>query len=159
MPLVCHFHTDICTFTQDQQDDFDWVVQAGPTPVYGTGPSADYSSGSGKFALAQASGHHNQVARLISPQFPAGQYCFRMNLHMFGSDIETLKVSAMVSSGQSSDLLNQKGALDNSWYHIYTDINSKEAFNIQITATMGDGDRGDIGVDDVYMYNGQCIEW
>lgn len=159
LPLECHFHTDTCSFTQDNTDDFDWVVQAGPTATTGTGPNADYSSGSGKFALAQAVNHHYAVARLNSPQFPAGEYCLRVNLHMYGKDIGNLKIAAVLSSGDKEYLLNKYGSLQNNWYHIYSTINSKASFTIQIQATIGQGDQGDIAIDDVYMYNGECIEW
>ncbi|XP_053388194.1 uncharacterized protein LOC123563485 isoform X1 [Mercenaria mercenaria] len=159
LPLECHFHTDICSFTQDHTDDFDWVVQAGPTATSGTGPNADYSSGSGKFALAQAVNHHNQVARLASPTFNAGEYCLRVNLHMFGRDIGALKIAAVLPSGLKKYLLNHSGQLGKGWYHIYSTINSKSSFHLQIEATIGSGDQGDIAIDDVYMYNGECIEW
>lgn len=160
LPLECHFHTDVCTFTQDHFDNFDWVVQSGPTPTYGTGPNADYSSGSGKFALAAAVNHHNQVARLISPQIPAGEYCLRVNVHMYGSDIGSMKITLKDVDGSSADILNQQGQIgENNWYHTYNTINSKYAFNVQISATIGDGDRGDIAIDDIYLYNGECIEW
>lgn len=159
-PVECHFHSDICNFMQDSSDQFDWVVQAGPTTTDGTGPNGDYSSGLGMFALAEARNHHNQVARLITPQIAAGEYCARANLHKFGNDAGTLRISAIpVGATSGADLLNHSGSLGNNWYHIYLTVNSKTAFTLQIEATIGNGDQGDIAVDDIYLYNGKCIEW
>lgn len=157
--IECHFHVDMCNFIQDKTDDFDWVVKAGPSATTGTGPYADYSSGSGKFALAQATGHHNQDARLLSPTFNAGEYCLRVHLHMYGRDIGTLKISAVLPDGTKQYLLNQSGQLPNTWYHVYSTLNSKTSFHLEIEVTVGNGDLGDIAVDDIYFYNGQCIEW
>ena len=159
LPLECHFHVDICSFIQDQTDDFDWIVKHGPSATSGTGPSADYSSGSGYFALAQAKGHHNQVARLLTPTFSPGEYCLRVHLHMYGRDVGTLKISAALPSGEKEYLLNQSGQLSNQWYHVYSTLNSKSSFHLEIEATVSNGDLGDIAIDDVYFYNGQCIEW
>lgn len=160
LPLVCHFHSDICTMKQDTNDDFDWVVQAGPTATYGTGPNADYSSGSGKFALAVAQNHHGQKARLMSPSIPAGQYCLRANIHQYGNDQGTLRISAIPDGGTSGvDVLNHAGTLGSQWYHVYLTVNSKASFTILFEATIGNGDQSDIALDDIYLYNGKCIEW
>ncbi|XP_052788291.1 meprin A subunit alpha-like isoform X1 [Mya arenaria] len=159
LPVKCHFHTNLCTLTQDSTDDFDWVVASGPTTTAGTGPNADYSSGSGKFALAEARNHHNKVARLLTQQLPAGEYCLRAQVHAFGADVGGLRVTAKHSGG-GADILNHRGAFPvNSWYHIYLTITSKSVFQVQFEATIGSGDQGDIAIDDIYMYNGQCIEW
>lgn len=160
LPVVCHFHNDICTLIQDTTDDFDWVVQTGPTTTPGTGPNADYSSGSGKFALAEARNHHNEVARLITPQIAAGEYCLRANIHQFGQDEGTLRISAIPTGSTSgAEILNHSGTLGPSWYHVYLTVNSKTTFTIQFEATIGAGDQGDIALDDIYLYNGECIEW
>jgi len=159
IPFVCHFHTDLCSFIQDSTDNFDWAALTGPTQTQGTGPNADYSSGSGKFALAEARNHHGQMARIQTPDLQPGSYCLRANIHMFGADTGRLLVSANHTSGgvPISDL---SGSLPlNSWYHIYLNINSKVVFNIQFAAFIGNGDVGDIALDDVIIYNGHCIEW
>lgn len=50
-PNLCDFEeTDLCSYTQDTSDDFDWTVNAGRTRTALTGPSVDvtYSSATGK---------------------------------------------------------------------------------------------------------------
>ena len=160
LQLQCHFHTDICNLVQDTTDNFDWIVQAGPTATSGTGPNADYSSGSGKFALAVAQNHHGQVARLMTQSIKAGEYCLRANLHQFGSDQGKLRISAIPDGTTSGvDVLNHSGSLGPVWYHVYLTVTSKAPFKIQFEATIGAGDQSDIALDDVYLYNGKCIEW
>lgn len=161
MPLNCHFHSDLCSFRQDTTDDFDWILEEGPTTTFGTGPNADHSSGSGKYAVAEARGHNYKVARLISPQLAAGDYCFRAYVNMFGKDAGQLSVKIYYSLGLEGDeFVRLQGPLPlNQWYTIYRTVTSALAFSIHIEATMGSGDQGDIALDDVYVYDGDCIEW
>lgn len=159
MPLNCHFHNDLCTLYQDPDANMDWVVHAGPTVTYGTGPNADHSSGSGKYALAEARGHHELVAVMKSPKIAAGQYCLRVNVHMYGNDVGQLKIIAEYASG-SDEIATQTGSLPRSnWYNLYLTFESALDFSIHFIATIGEGDQGDIAIDDVYLYNGECIEW
>ena len=37
----------MCGFAQDTNDKFDWTRLKGSTPSYGTGPSADHTTGNG----------------------------------------------------------------------------------------------------------------
>lgn len=161
MPLNCHFHEHVCSFKQDTDDDFDWVVQDGPTATEGTGPNADYSSGSGKFGLAEAAGHYGLVTRLISQDIPSGQYCLRIQVHLYGKDTGKLRITMKSTDGQDEgEVLHQNGPTpENSWYHLYATLNSLKDFNLNIEATIGDGDLGDIAIDDMFLYKGQCIEW
>ena len=42
----CDFETpNICGYTQDQTDTFDWTRRSGSTPSAGTGPSVDHTLG------------------------------------------------------------------------------------------------------------------
>ncbi|KAH3876794.1 MAM and LDL-receptor class A domain-containing protein 1-like [Dreissena polymorpha] len=160
LPVKCNFHTDICNFVQDTTDNFDWIVQTGPTTTAGTGPAADFSSGSGKFVLAEARNHHNQVARLLTPTLGAGQYCLRAQMHAFGPDVGSIRMSVKASGGVDVTINNQQGPLpSNDWFHIYLTLDSKVDFQVQFEVTMGNGDQGDIALDDIYMYYGQCIQW
>ena len=156
--VSCHFHTGFCNLVQDQRDNFDWVLSKGPRQNSGTGPNADYSSGSGNFALARSSGHANQIATLTTPTLTAGEYCLRVNLYMYGSAMGRLDIIATHSTGDVK-VLSQAGELGNEWYHSYIEINSKADFTLQFQATIGDGVQSDIALDDIYVYNGLCIEW
>ena len=159
MVLSCHFHNDLCTLQQDANDDFDWTVESGPTAVDGTGPNADYSSGSGKFALAKASSHNDMVARLNSPLISAGQYCLRVQIHMYGKDAGKFRIT-MDAVGNTLEVIHQSGPLpSNNWFYLYSTVKSRVDFTLNFEVTIGEGDQGDIAMDDLYLYNGECIEW
>ncbi|XP_055957692.1 MAM and LDL-receptor class A domain-containing protein 1-like [Patella vulgata] len=69
----CKFEDhNICGYTQDQSDDFDWTWQAGQTSSSLTGPSSDHSYGTrfGHYMYLESSGQHaNATARLDSPEY------------------------------------------------------------------------------------------
>jgi hypothetical protein len=44
----CDFEDNICQWTQDKSDDFDWIRNQAFTPAEGTGPHTDHAKGSGK---------------------------------------------------------------------------------------------------------------
>lgn len=46
--LNCTFDIGMCGWSQDTQDNFDWVENKGPTLVSGTGPSSDHNSNGSK---------------------------------------------------------------------------------------------------------------
>lgn len=43
--FTCNFDTNICSWTQDTTDNFDWTRQRGGTISGNTGPSRDHTSG------------------------------------------------------------------------------------------------------------------
>lgn len=46
--INCNFESDLCTWTQDAKDQFNWKRQTGSTGSFGTGPSVDHTTGTGK---------------------------------------------------------------------------------------------------------------
>lgn len=159
-PLLfeCHFHEDICQLTQDATDNFDWQLQSGSTTP-GTGPYADHSSGTGNYAVAQAAGHSSQIAKLAFPTLPAGTYCVVVWIHAFGPDVGQLRVIQTNSDGDKT-IFGVSAQPVNQWYHgSGTVISPNSPVTINIEAFMGSGTQGDIALDDVYIYNGKCIDW
>ena len=49
--LKCNFDSDLCGMTQDTTDTADFTLNSGPTPNVNTGPSADHTTGEGKFSI------------------------------------------------------------------------------------------------------------
>ena len=44
---VCDFESNLCAYTQDTTDDFDWTWSGNATSSMGTGPTTDHTTGSG----------------------------------------------------------------------------------------------------------------
>lgn len=157
--LECHFHEDFCQLVQDNQDNFDWVLMDGPTGSIGSGPMADHSSGSGRYALVQAANHNSQIAKLVAPTLPPGTYCIVLWVHAYGNDVGQLRVIQTNSDGDK--VIFGLGAQPVSqWYHgSGTIVSPNSQVSVSIEAFMGTGTQGDIAIDDVYIYNGKCIDW
>ncbi|XP_078658172.1 apical endosomal glycoprotein-like [Branchiostoma floridae x Branchiostoma belcheri] len=88
---TCDFDSDLCGYTQDTADDFNWLRDSGGTPTGLTGPSVDHTTGtsSGHYMYIETSGSarlQGHTARLISPsysRYPDGQ-CLLFWTHMYG---------------------------------------------------------------------------
>lgn len=44
-PYDCNFENNLCTWSQDIMDKFDWTRSQGPTGSYQTGPVVDHTLG------------------------------------------------------------------------------------------------------------------
>ena len=58
----CDFEFDLCSWEQEQDDDFDWNLKASNVPATGTEPAADHT-------LGNSSGHYIFIKSLF-PQQP-----------------------------------------------------------------------------------------
>ena len=54
---MCNFESDICSWTQDTDDQFDWTRDNGGTNSYYTGPGRDHTKG--------ASSHRTSASRCV----------------------------------------------------------------------------------------------
>ena len=161
-PLLfeCHFHFDLCNFVQNEDDDFDWSLSQGPSETPGTGPFADHSSGSGYYAVATAEGRYGQVAKLSTPSLPVGIYCVVTWLYVYGEDIGQFEILQTGDVGEKVLFSVDASTPRNTWYHGSVTVTaSNTPATIVIAAVMGNGDKGDIAIDDVYIYKGECIDW
>ena len=50
-PGDCNFDTDLCNWEDYGKNGMNWTRHTGATPTEGTGPTADHTSGSGKYYL------------------------------------------------------------------------------------------------------------
>ncbi|XP_019632083.1 PREDICTED: MAM and LDL-receptor class A domain-containing protein 2-like [Branchiostoma belcheri] len=157
---TCDFEAaDICSYTQDTTDDFDWTRKTGGTGSGSTGPSQDHTLGTGNYMYTEASGkQQGDVARLLSPQQtadPSGQ-CLQFYYHMYGTQIGTLNVYAQVGASLGNAVWTRTGNQDDQWHFAMVDVTTTSNYQLVFEGIIGAGVRGDIAIDDVTISNGPC---
>ena len=50
--INCNFESNLCTWTQDKTDQFDWTRKVGSTSSSSTGPSVDHTTGTRKLLFS-----------------------------------------------------------------------------------------------------------
>ncbi|XP_062587484.1 astacin-like metalloendopeptidase [Saccostrea cucullata] len=154
----CNFEFDLCEWTQLTDDDFDFQRIKGPGPNANfTGPMADYSSGNGYYIFAEATGEHNEEARVISPTLKAGEYCLRFYYFLYGQDIHKFRINTRVGAVDTV-LDSLEGNQGGSWHTYSRNIKMNTDFKIFLEAIIGGTDNGDMAFDDVYIFRGRCIQ-
>ncbi|XP_066300034.1 MAM and LDL-receptor class A domain-containing protein 1-like [Branchiostoma lanceolatum] len=157
---TCDFETaDICSYSQDSTDDFDWTRKTGSTGSGSTGPSTDHTLGSGYYMYTEASGkQQGDVARLVSPEQttdPSGQ-CLQFYYHIYGNQIGTLNVYTQVGANLGNVIWTRSGDQENQWHFAMVDILLATNYQVTFEGVIGAGARGDIAIDDVTLSNGPC---
>ncbi|CAH1248363.1 MDGA1 [Branchiostoma lanceolatum] len=151
--ISCDFDFSECGY-RNASSDFQWIRHTGPTASAATGPSGDHTTGHGYYMYIETSNVLTRaVARLVSPTVSdSGQYCLQFAYHMYGADIDQLRV--LVGSSVEWIRSNNQG---NSWHQASVDV---YIFYDQIVfeGFGGNGYRGDIAIDDVVLYPGSC-QW
>ncbi|VDI16777.1 Hypothetical predicted protein [Mytilus galloprovincialis] len=127
--VKCSFENDLCKWTQDSLNDFDFVRNNGPTKSNGTGPAFDYSNGIGKFLFYY---------------------------YMSGKDVNRATVNIRVGS-VTKEFKALEGEQANQWNVFNDEFTVGQNFQVVLEASMGQSDLGDIALDDVYYYRGRCI--
>lgn len=146
-------------------DDIDWTRDSGGTPSNSTGPSTG-SNGSYYMyveASGDGTGYPNKTAALISPCFDISALTnptFKFDYHMYGSQINNLKVEVSTNGGSSwTQIFTKSGNQGNNWLSESVDLNSYKGSNVsfRFTATTGSGSSGwqsDIAIDQLKIEEG-----
>ncbi|XP_073232940.1 MAM domain-containing glycosylphosphatidylinositol anchor protein 2-like [Porites lutea] len=133
--INCNFESNLCTWTQDKTDQFDWTRKSGSTPSSPTGPSVDHTTGSssGWYIFIETSWPRkpNDTAKLISANVPGssagGGKCLSFWYHMYGAHINALRV--YVRSGSKDTLLWSKtGTRGDKWLQATLTVNIRTYF-------------------------------
>ncbi|XP_035827621.1 MAM and LDL-receptor class A domain-containing protein 1-like [Aplysia californica] len=160
---TCDFENDLCGFSQDLYDDFDWTRKAGSTDSVGTGPSSDHTYGTsiGHYIYIEASSPRRpgEKARILSPVYPATDgRCLRYWYHMYGQSIDTLAIYLRNHEAQEIDLDSKSGNLGDQWNYGQIDLQSISSFQIIFEATVGTTDFSDIAIDDIELTDSPCLD-
>ncbi|XP_048242313.1 MAM and LDL-receptor class A domain-containing protein 1-like isoform X2 [Haliotis rufescens] len=162
----CNFETnDICGFTQDHSDTFDWTRMRGSTSSSGTGPASDHTYGtmSGYYMYIETSAPRRagDDARLISSVLsgPTTPSCVTFWYYMYGSSEGTLKVYVLRNGARGSSIWHLSGNQGNSWMMAMvslTTVSSNTPYQIVFEAIVGSGYLGDVAIDDFSLTAGAC---
>ena len=145
-------------------DDIDWGGRDLTTPTGSTGPSADHTSGTGRYVYTESSSCYSKVAHLTSPCFdftsitsPHLIFWF----HMYGSTMGTLDVEISTDGGITwpTNIWTKSGNQGNSWQKAIVDLSAyttETDFKIRFKATTGTSTSGDMAIDDVTLQDGPC---
>ncbi|PIK45149.1 hypothetical protein BSL78_17989 [Apostichopus japonicus] len=162
----CDFETKgICGWQQVQEpvDDFDWTVISGSTTSTNTGPSKDHTlnSAQGHYAFIESSSPNlsGDFAQLLSPIFTGYQNrCLEFFYHMYGSDSGDLTVYRRVEDFSLETVFAETDNKGDVWRKgLATLSDGVSVYDLIIEATVG-GFYGDIAIDDVRIFDGNCPE-
>ncbi|XP_077347057.1 MAM and LDL-receptor class A domain-containing protein 1 isoform X1 [Lithobates pipiens] len=159
----CDFEFDLCSWKQDQDDEFDWSLRAGSTPTLGTGPVTDHSlqNPSGSYIFIESSFPQlmGEVAKLSGPLVSKWSRNCKLifYFHMYGEGIGSLTVHQVTVSGQKVLLFNVSRDQGNFWQRKELELQKLEDdFYVTFEGKVGKDQRGDIALDDLVMSN-DCI--
>merc|ERR1712181_49219 len=138
-------------------DDFDWTIAQGMTMSSGMGPTNDHTFGSwhGHFAYIEATdAKAGTKATLVSPKV-RGVSCLSFWYNMYGPNIATLEVTHR-SHGRDFLIFTASGSQGMDWRQKRLTIGDDGEYELRSTASKGDGNLGDIAIDDVKITSGHC---
>ncbi|KAI8780792.1 MAM and LDL-receptor class A domain-containing protein 2, partial [Biomphalaria glabrata] len=157
----CDFESyDLCGYTQDSTDDFDWIRTQGPTPDNNTGPTQDHTYGTplGFYLYTSSAPPHNrgEKARLISPtMMPTSAQCLTFYYNMFGQTMGTLNIYLKSLSGLSSLVWSTSGQLLIDWLPAQVTLSNPVNFQLVFEGVLG-GLTSDMAIDDISFKPGPC---
>ncbi|XP_078575821.1 uncharacterized protein LOC144861696 [Branchiostoma floridae x Branchiostoma japonicum] len=166
-PYCCDFDTDLCQYTQDTTDGFDWTRDSGGTGTGSTGPSTDHTTGSGHYMYIETSNPRQQgdITRLVSPTYLlfSGSQCLLFWTHMYGihpiacptSCVGTLRVSVK-AVGTATEIWSRSGNQGNQWFSVAVSIPVTGSYQVIFEGVRGGNAHGDIAIDDVSILQGPC---
>ncbi|KAG8449184.1 hypothetical protein GDO86_016021 [Hymenochirus boettgeri] len=166
---------NICLFTQDDADIFDWTKQSASTRdtryTPNTGPTTDAGGSKHGFYMYIETSRprmDGEIARLLSPVFNIAQknpygssntvYCFSFYYHMYGKHIGALNVFLRLKGQTTTDisLWSAKGNKGEQWNQANLNIHPTTSFQLIFEGVRGDGIEGDIAIDDISIVEGEC---
>ncbi|XP_048223736.1 MAM and LDL-receptor class A domain-containing protein 1 [Perognathus longimembris pacificus] len=153
----CDFEFDLCSWKQDQDDDFDWSLKASSLPTTSSEPAVDHT-------LGNSSGHYiviksffpqkpMRTARLSSPVISRRSKDCKIifHCHMYGSGLGTLALIQVSVSNQTKVLLNLTKEQGNFWQRKELPLFGDEDFQLIFEGTVGKGYHGNIALDDIVL--------
>jgi len=152
-------------WTNEQDDDFDWTVNAGGTSSTGTGPTVDHTTGtaSGFYMYTEASTPNfpNMVAHLTTPFIDLGTVSLpgmAFWYHMYGAAMGELHVDVYANGMWNLDVMaplvgQQQLNQTDPWLQAVVDLSAYSGAPIQVRfrGITGSSFTSDMAIDDVFF--------
>ncbi len=143
-------------WTQSENDDFDWIINSGPTETNETGANEDHTSGDGKYIYTRGNSNLNKEAILLSPKFDFSDLNdpkLTIWYHMYGNTMGDLYVDIKVGDGNWQEgIIEKNEEQGNNWNSANLDLSSITNYNKQaqfrIRSKIGYWEKSDICIDD-----------
>lgn len=135
----------------------DWVAYSGTTPTTNTGPTADHTSGTGKYVFVESSSCNAREAQLLTPcmnitgvDAPTLEFWY----HMWGTTMGELHVDIWLGNKWELDIMPPIiGNKGDQWYKVEVNLTPyKGVTQIRFRAITGTGGFSDIAIDDVKVW-------
>jgi len=158
------FESNLGFWTQDTNDDLDWLVDSNGTPSSSTGPSS--ATDGSRYIYIESStngiGFPSKTAVLQSECLTLNGFnnpALSFNVHMYGSSMGTLEVEVQdLNSGSSQTLFSLSGNQGNNWLAQTIDLRSYIGKDIIISfkALTGTSFRSDFALDEICLKDVNC---
>lgn len=144
-------------WTNETDDAMDWMAYTASTSSL-TGPSADHTSGTGKYVYLESSSNYNKEAYLTSPCFnisgianPTLEFWY----HMYGSSMGELHVDIFYNGGWKNDIMTViKGDQGDKWFKKQIDLSAYAgSMQIRFRGITGSSVYSDMAIDDVKIFD------
>ncbi len=166
-PYSESFESGLGAWTQDSEDDLDWVIDANGTPSNRTGPSSAVDGSNYIYveASGNGTGYPDKRAILNSPCFDlndATSAVFTFQYHMYGSgNFGTLDLEASNDEGVTwASVWNRTGNQGNSWQTATIDLSAYLGSGLQLRFNRLTGStwRADAAIDHVELSTGGTVD-
>ncbi|XP_033104873.1 MAM and LDL-receptor class A domain-containing protein 2-like [Anneissia japonica] len=154
----CDFETELCNWSQDSDDDFDWTWISGEVGGQGEAPDVDHTTNTpyGKYLYLETEfSNTDEKARLSSKVFdpvPSEKSCLmRFYYHMYGSNVNRLTVYKRTSQTDfPTSMWSMTGSQGDAWLRAEVDFTMGTKFQVVIEGVGGPGRfEDDIAIDDI----------
>ncbi|XP_066538292.1 MAM and LDL-receptor class A domain-containing protein 1 [Hoplias malabaricus] len=156
------FEEGTCGWTQEADDDLDWIRGAGHDPVLNSKPSSDHTTNTDRgyfYYLGSGSSRvRGHSARMSSPLISAGKgQCVYLWYYLSGQDPGTLSVYQELSGGGQSQLLSQSGDQGKMWRFTQAPLSNRGSdYRIIVEGTMVQNNQGIMAIDDIQLSSYPC---
>ncbi|XP_071348966.1 MAM and LDL-receptor class A domain-containing protein 2 isoform X2 [Trachinotus anak] len=162
----CTFQGSLCGLQPQPSADFSWSrIKGTSQPANSSGPTTDHTLGTeqGYYLSAQLWSHPvgsrgAMMTAVMEPTPPDGE-CLMFWYYMEGSGVGELSVHLQTpgSHRNPQKLWHRSGDQGKYWRHGRVSLLSPDTpYQVIFEATVGDGPRRDIAVDDLTVLNGAC---